>query len=469
MSTTLGLDRRQAAEELHQRLTSGRRRRNRVRRALLSSAWALSLAVLSGAKRTLDFCVALLLLAVTSPVWIVVVLGPKPAGSRIVRTTRVGRWAQPFQEYSLPVEGGFGRMLHALHLRRMPALINILRGEMSFIGPRAAAPGELSPRDRMARRRYDVRPGLICLWWVRQRANIAYEHEALSDAEYVQTQTVSGDMALALRAVPALLYGHGVANAPDELRLVGVRIHNLTMAEAVETMVAWSSQPQPRQVAFVNADCANIAWRDQQYAAILNRAHLALGDGIGIKVGARVLGLQLKQNVNGTDLFPRLCEALQGAAGGLFLLGARAGIAESVAAWVTAHYPTVKIAGFHHGYFAPAQERQVLDEIRNSGAAILLVALGAPGQDLWISRNLAATGVKVAMGVGGLFDFYSGRIPRAPQWLREMGLEWVYRLYQEPGRMWRRYLVGNVTFLYHVALQRLRDQSGNPNMSKGVL
>ena len=123
------------------------------------------------------------------------------------------------------------------------------------------------------------------------------------------------------------------------------------------------------------------------------------------------------------------------------------------------------MAGFHHGYYAPADESKVLDEIRASGATILLVALGAPRQDVWISRNLAGTGVRVAMGVGGLFDFYSGRIPRAPQWLREMGLEWIYRLYQEPGRMWRRYLVGNITFLYHTALQRVgvaaNDRSHN--------
>jgi N-acetylglucosaminyldiphosphoundecaprenol N-acetyl-beta-D-mannosaminyltransferase len=151
----------------------------------------------------------------------------------------------------------------------------------------------------------------------------------------------------------------------------------------------------------------------------------------------------------------------------LFLLGARPGIADAVAAWVHAHYPRVKLAGFHHGYFAPEEEQLVLDEIRHSGASILLVALGAPRQDVWISRNLAATGVKVAMGVGGLFDFYSGRIPRAPQWLREMGLEWVYRLYREPGRMWRRYLVGNLAFLSHIALQRLRGRTGSPEILKG--
>jgi N-acetylglucosaminyldiphosphoundecaprenol N-acetyl-beta-D-mannosaminyltransferase len=467
MGSTLGLDRRQAAEELQQRLALGPRRKNRLRRALLASTWTVTVAVLGSAKRIIDFCLALLLLAITLPAWTPMLFAASKAGSRLVRTVRVGRWAQTFQEYSFPIAGA-GRILRVLHLRRLPALINILRGDISFIGPRAVTPGEMSPRDRITYRRYDVRPGLICLWWVRQRANIAYEHEALSDAEYVSGQTLLGDLGLALRAIPAVMYGHGVANAPDEFPLVGIRIHNMTMAEAVETMVAWNGQPEQHQVAFLNADCANIAWRDPQYAAILNRADLTLGDGIGIKVAAKALGLQLKQNVNGTDLFPRLCDALQGLAGGLFLLGSRPGIAEAVAGWVAKHYPAVKIAGFRDGYFAPAEEKSVIHEIRASGATVLLVALGAPHQDRWIDRNLAATGVRVAMGVGGLFDFYSGRMPRAPQWLREIGLEWVYRLYQEPGRMWRRYLIGNVTFLYHVALQRFRNQAGGRNTNKGI-
>ncbi len=467
MGGTLGLDRRQAAEELQQRLALGPRRKNRVRRTLLTSTWVVTIALLGSTKRVLDFCVALFLLVVTLPAWIIVLYAAAPARSRLVRSVRVGRWAQTFHELSFPTDGG-GRILNALHLRRVPALINILRGEMSFIGPRAVAPGELSPRDRVAYRRYDVRPGLVCLWWVRQRANIAYEHEALSDAEYVQSQTLLGDLALALRAIPAVMYGNGVANAPDEFHLMGIRIHNFTMAEAVETIVAWSTRPEPRQIVFVNADCANIAWRNPQYAGTLNQADLTLGDGIGIKVAAKVLGLQLKQNVNGTNLFPRLCEALQKVESGVFLLGARPGIVESVAAWIRSHYPALKLAGFHHGYYPPAEEHGVLDEIRTSGATVLLVALGAPNQDLWISRNLAATGVSVAIGVGGLFDFYSGRIPRAPQWLREMGLEWVYRLYQEPRRMWRRYIVGNVTFLYHVALERLRGQTADRNANKGI-
>ncbi len=468
MSGTVGLDRRRAVEEIHQRLQAGLSPTTRIRRVLLSWSWAIAVLCLGTAKRAFDLCVSLLVLAATSPFWALLLLVWRPAASAVVRTARVGRWAQSFEAYSFRTDGTIGRFLKASRLHHLPGLLNVLRGDMSFIGPRAVAPGELSPRDRVARRRYDVRPGWICLWWLRKRANIAYEHEALSDAEYVESQSMLGDFGLALRAIPAALYGREIGVAPDELSLLRIRIHNVTMGEAVETIVSWSETAGSRQVCFVNADCANIAWRNAQYAALLARADLTLGDGIGIKLAARALGLQLKQNVNGTDLFPRLCEAMQGRSGGLFLLGGRPGVAEAVNAWVAAHYPATRVCGWHHGYFTPAEEPDVLDRIRKSGATVLLVAFGVPKQDLWIEKNLSAAGVRVAAGVGGLFDFFSGRIPRAPQWLREMGLEWVYRLYQEPRRMWKRYIVGNFTFLYRVALERLHTPEPNRNTTKGA-
>jgi N-acetylglucosaminyldiphosphoundecaprenol N-acetyl-beta-D-mannosaminyltransferase len=143
---------------------------------------------------------------------------------------------------------------------------------------------------------------------------------------------------------------------------------------------------------------------------------------------------------------------------GVFLLGGRPGVADDVAAWVRAHFPGARIAGTAHGYFPADAESALVDRINASGAGVLLVAFGAPRQETWIRRNAPRLRVNSALGVGGLFDFYAGRIPRAPQWLRELGLEWAYRLYQEPRRMWRRYLVGNVVFLSRVIAERARRQ-----------
>ena len=114
----------------------------------------------------------------------------------------------------------------------------------------------------------------------------------------------------------------------------------------------------------------------------------------------------------------------------------------------------MKIAGFHDGYFTEQQESSIIEMINHSGAAILLVGFGVPKQELWLALNREQLNPSVCMGIGGLFDYYSGRIPRAPVWMREIGLEWSWRLMQEPSRMWKRYIIGNPLFLYRVWLQR---------------
>jgi len=119
----------------------------------------------------------------------------------------------------------------------------------------------------------------------------------------------------------------------------------------------------------------------------------------------------------------------------------------------------LSVRGHRDGYFTPEELPSVLEAIRDSGAAVLLVAFGVPKQESWIRDHLKETGAKVAIGVGGLLDFYSGRIPRAPEWMREMGMEWLYRFWQEPRRMWRRYFIGNVVFLTRVFRDRSRSAS----------
>ena len=409
------------------------------------------LPVLAGSKRLVDCFLAALLLLLGAPLWAVVCCALAARGVRLQRTPRLGRWCVVFQEYTCVFpDTRLGRVATALYLHRFPGLYHVLRGDMSCIGPRLVSPEEVDLRTWTVRKRYNVRPGFICLWWIRRRASIAYSSEMEADNEYVDTQDTWGDIGIALRAIPAMLYGEGVASAPDIVTILGIPLHNLTMAEALDTILARLDASVPAQVCFVNADCANIAHKNPAYHTVLTQADVVLADGIGLKLAGKCLGQEIKQNVNGTDLFPRLCEALSGTSKRLFLLGARPGVAEEVCRWVTTHYPDVVMAGWHHGYFTPDEEPQVLQHIASTRADILLVAFGAPRQDLWIQQHLRTTGVKVAMGVGGLFDFYSGRIARAPIWVRELGAEWLYRLYQEPGRMWKRYLLGNGLFLWRV-------------------
>jgi N-acetylglucosaminyldiphosphoundecaprenol N-acetyl-beta-D-mannosaminyltransferase len=246
---------------------------------------------------------------------------------------------------------------------------------------------------------------------------------------------------------------------------------NLTMQEALSWVMAASApspeqtlehkqgqEPTSKQLAFVNADCLNIAWRDPAYKATLRACDRVFADGIGLRLGGRMLGFELRDNLNGTDLYPLLCEAAAKAGRSLYLLGARPGIAAAAGEAMRSRFPGLLIAGSRDGYFTARDEPAVVEEINRSGAAILLVALGAPRQEQWIARNRDRLAPLVAMGVGGLFDFYSGRIRRAPPWMREIGMEWVYRLLQEPRRMWRRYIIGNPVFLYRVWLQKRRPE-----------
>lgn len=426
-------------EQLEKRFSPAGIRRRRLRR-YRSVLWLVWVNVLDGLKRLFDLIISGVLLCVLSPGLLLLYVWNRIGGGALLRSPRLGRWGCAFEEYSFST--GFGRQL--------PALVNVLLGDMSLIGPRPIAPGAVSAAERLAWKRFNIRPGLLCLWWVRLRANIAYGTETGCDVEYVHTQSFMGDLGIALRAIPASLYGEGVAAAPDRVELLGITIDNLTMEEAVEDLLTKAKGSSPSQVCFVNADCANIAWNDAEYRAVLASSALVLADGIGMKLAGRMLNNNIRQNVNGTDLLPRLCKLLEKQGLGVYLLGGRPGVAADVESWMKSQFPELLVCGTHHGYFSPEELPAIIAEIRASRAHVLLVALGVPQQEEWVSGHLRESGAMLGMGVGGLFDFYSGRIPRAPAWIREIGMEWLYRLSMEPRRMWRRYFIGNLIFLSRV-------------------
>ncbi|MCG8461845.1 MAG: WecB/TagA/CpsF family glycosyltransferase, partial [Holophagales bacterium] len=233
-----------------------------------------------------------------------------------------------------------------------------------------------------------------------------------------------------------------------------VRIDDCSMEEAIREIAVAAEEKRSLRIAFANPDCLNIAWSDRDYTRALETADRVYADGIGLRIAARWTNRPLRDNVNGTDMFPRLCRQARRRGLSLFLLGARPGVAERAARLMCERFPGLKIAGTRDGYFSSREEAEVCAEIRRSGADLVLVGLGAPRQDLWLQRHRAELGDAVLMGVGGLFDFYSGRISRAPAAWRELGLEWLWRLKQEPKRLWRRYLVGNPLFLWRVLCSR---------------
>ncbi len=241
------------------------------------------------------------------------------------------------------------------------------------------------------------------------------------------------------------------------LRLCGIEIADTDIPSAAAWIVLRARHRLAAEIAFLNAHCVNVLHRDPAYRAALDGMTRVFADGIGIRIAARLAGTSLRDNVNGTDLFPVLCSQAATAEVGLFLFGAAPGVAEAAGHNMQARFPDLDVAGTHHGYLVDAAaEDSVIETINASGASILLVALGVPAQEAWISRNRARLTPTVVIGVGGLFDYYSGRIERAPLMLRKAGLEWAWRLAQEPRRLARRYLLGNAEFLARVLWERLR-------------
>lgn len=397
--------------------------------------------------RTFDILLSLALIAVLSPVLFVRGIVAKWRTGKVFNAVElIGRFRMPFRRLGFAGDApGAG----------LAVLFNILHGEMAFAGPRPMTESELMRLTPEQCIRFTCRPGVFSPYLLRRKVGIAYDSEQTSDIDFFYSETVKGDMGLIARSViGGMLAGGGLRPAPPTLHFFGIDVANTTMDEAVDWMVRRIREKQPAQIAFVNPDCLNIAFGHGQYKQVLKGSARVLPDGIGIHLGCRLLGVSLLANVNGTDLFPRLCARAATEGLSLFLLGAGPGVAEAVSRNMRERFPALVIAGVRDGYFPPEQSRQVVDEINASNADILLVALGAPKQELWLAEHHDRLKPCVRLGVGGLFDFYSGRLPRAPLWMREIGLEWTWRLLQEPGRMWRRYLIGNPLFLYRVWLQK---------------
>ncbi len=232
------------------------------------------------------------------------------------------------------------------------------------------------------------------------------------------------------------------------IKLFDISITNITLQESVSLILKTLAGQKSVQMHFVNAHCVNISRTDSEYLELLQNADYIFADGVGMKIAAKIHSNPLADNVNGTDLYPMLLDALEGTGYRIYLLGADPGIADTMKRRALETNPDLIFCGTHHGFIPPEDNEDVVQQIRQSKADLLLVAMGVPGQEKWINQNLEKTGAKIGMGVGGLFNFYSGNIPRAPMLLRKTGLEWLHRLCMEPRRMWQRYLIGNIKFLW---------------------
>lgn len=224
----------------------------------------------------------------------------------------------------------------------------------------------------------------------------------------------------------------------SRLKILGVPVDAITYDDWMNQIGNWiMADIGARHVCTVNPEFIIVARRDPIFFNILNRAAICVPDGVGLLWASRRLGAPLPGRVTGSDGVPLIARHAAEKGWKIFFLGAGEGIAKRAAGILKARHPQLIVSGTYGGRPAEREEDKIVKLINASGADILLVAFGAPQQDKWIARNLPRLEVSMAMGVGGSFDFIAGVVPRAPQWMRERGLEWLYRLLRQPWRLRR--------------------------------
>jgi N-acetylglucosaminyldiphosphoundecaprenol N-acetyl-beta-D-mannosaminyltransferase len=229
--------------------------------------------------------------------------------------------------------------------------------------------------------------------------------------------------------------------------ILGVRVDDVTYQEALARIGRYIEGGGVHQVATVNVEFIMQARRNPVFWDVLAQASLCVPDSVGVMWAARRQGRPLRQRVAGVDLVEKI--AAQGAAHGwrIYFLGAAPGVAEQAATVLGQRYPGFKVAGCYAGSPRPGEDDEIVGWVRAARPDVLLVAYGAPKQDLWIARNQARIGVPVAMGVGGSFDYIAGAVQRAPRWMQRAGLEWLYRLLKEPWRLRRQMAIPHFMWL----------------------
>jgi N-acetylglucosaminyldiphosphoundecaprenol N-acetyl-beta-D-mannosaminyltransferase len=249
--------------------------------------------------------------------------------------------------------------------------------------------------------------------------------------------------------------------APAPTRLFGIDVQTAAPADLLRMILAYTQKGGRHRVAYVNAHVLNQTFTNPDLRRALEASDLIYCDGYGVRLAARLIGLPVPHRMTGADWIWGAASLCQESGLSLYLLGSDPGAAEAAAGVLRRWYPRLVVNGTHHGYFeagTPHSER-VVEHIAEHRPDVLLVGTGTPQQELWVDRYFDRLDAGVVWTVGALFDYLSGRTPRAPHWLADHGFEWIFRLAIEPRRMWRRYLLGNPAFLWRVWEERRRDRS----------
>jgi len=327
-------------------------------------------------------------------------------------------------------------------------LFDIFSGKVSFCG--IPLTHSLSPDIQFCvLNQIKCKAGLFSLYDLHLRTGLTIMCKEQLLEQQLNGNTIDYLMLIIKSFMSVILYGRAITvlKKSKSLSLFGLHVKNTTMAEAVN----WITQTQTDKTKigfFVNVHSINLSISDPKFFDQLSNANALFADGSGMRLAAKKAGFLLNGNNNGTDMLPHLCRSCIKSNQSIYFLGAAPGIAEQAANKLCKKYPGLNIAGTKHGYNKDNNAEQIIESINNSGCDILLVAMGSPVQEQWLLEHRDKLQCKTALAVGGLFDFYSGNISRSPLWLREIGMEWIWRLLQEPRNKFNRYVIGNPIFLY---------------------
>ncbi|WP_088810294.1 MULTISPECIES: WecB/TagA/CpsF family glycosyltransferase [Listeria] len=236
--------------------------------------------------------------------------------------------------------------------------------------------------------------------------------------------------------------------------LLGSYVDALTMQETLDKIEEIVHEKRPVQHVVINASKINLMAENSELAKIINDSPLINADGQSIVWAANFLGKHIPERVTGIDLFEKLVEKSAEKGYRVFYFGATEEVVQNVVRIHQEKFPALQIAGCRNGYFDDAESEQIALDIQKSQADIVFVAFSSPKKEFWIREHIDTMKAPFVMGVGGSFDVISGLTKRAPEWMQKTGLEWFYRFAQEPRRMFKRYFVGNLSFMKKVLKER---------------
>jgi N-acetylglucosaminyldiphosphoundecaprenol N-acetyl-beta-D-mannosaminyltransferase len=254
---------------------------------------------------------------------------------------------------------------------------------------------------------------------------------------------------------------------PRSIEIIGIPVNALSLEQHVRQIMIWATQNVSRSVCIANVHMLMEAYWDPEFKQVLHAADLVTPDEMPLAWMLRLLGVKNQECVAGMDLFQALCRTAQKQNIGIFLLGSQAQVLARICDRLAQKYPTLKIVGMEPLPFRPltaSEDRHIINQINRSQAGLLFVSLGCSKQERWIAQHRGKINA-IMIGLGGVFPVYAGIHKRAPQWLRNLGLEWLYRLEQEPRRLWRRYATTIPPFLW-LAAQQLAQMQHKKLMDK---